>query len=67
MRVRIRKCPPEGTLEVFDLRRNQFQVGGVYEIGQRLAEILILSGFAEPEVHRLSRAEAAAKKRRRDD
>jgi hypothetical protein len=47
LRVRITKRPVAKELEPYDVSR--FEVGKVYEVGPRLAEILIVAGFAEPE------------------
>jgi hypothetical protein len=48
MRIRIRKVPPS-ELEGLDLRPFAFREGSVYDVGVRLAEVLIFLGFAEPE------------------
>jgi hypothetical protein len=50
MRVRIRRLPPAHLLEGFDLRTHQLEVGQVYELGQRLSEVLVVSGYAEYEM-----------------
>jgi hypothetical protein len=49
-------------LEPFDISR--FEVGKVYEVGPRLAEVLIVAGYAEPEMRVKDRA--AEKPRKRD-
>lgn len=56
MRIRMIKVPSNGNrdLEGFDLSR--FEVGHVYEIGPRLAELLIVCGYAEPEMRKRDRA-----------
>ena len=59
--------PPSLTLEGFDLSLYHFQAGQVYDVPSRLAEVLVLWGYAELELRRKSRDEAADKKRRRDD
>ena len=48
MRVRITKKPVPTELDPYDVSR--FEVGKVYEVGPRLAEVLIVAGFAEPEM-----------------
>ena len=48
LRVRITKKPVPKELEPYDVSR--FEVGKVYEVGPRLAEVLIVAGFAEPEM-----------------
>jgi len=55
MRVRLLKRPAGKDAEDFDLSR--YEVGGVYEVGPRLAGYLVSSGYAEPVEER--RAEAA--------
>jgi NADH:ubiquinone oxidoreductase subunit B-like Fe-S oxidoreductase len=56
MRVRMVKRPTTGDcdLEGFDVSR--FEVGEVYEVGPRLAELLIVCGYAEPEMRPRDRA-----------
>jgi hypothetical protein len=63
MKIRIRKLPPSGNLEGFDLHPHAFHSGEVYDVPSRLAEILILWGYAEPEMRRESRDRAADSKR----
>lgn len=63
----MRGVPPTGSLEGFDLAPYHFQAGQVYDVPSRLAEVLVLWGYAELEMRRRSRAEAPDKKRRRDD
>jgi len=63
----MRGVPPTGSLEGFDLTPYHFQAGQVYDVPSRLAEVLVLWGYAELELRRKSRDEAADKKRRRDD
>ena len=65
MRIRIRKVPPSGNLEGFDLRSHQFKAGKVYEVPSRLAEILILWGYSEPEMRGQNRDRAADSKRQK--
>jgi hypothetical protein len=64
MKVRIRGVPPTSILEGFDLHPYRFQAGQVYNVPSRLAEVLVLWGYAELETLRESRGEAADKKRR---
>ena len=49
MRIRIHRVPLTSSIEDFDLSHYAFCEGHVYEIGQRLAELLIVLGYAEPE------------------
>ncbi len=46
-RIRILKPPQASDFIPFDVTR--FQVGRVYEVGPRLAELLIVCGCAETE------------------
>lgn len=64
VKIRIRKVPPSAFLEGFDLRPYQFLVGHVYELDHRLAEVLIMWGYAEPEMRREQRDQAADKHHR---
>jgi hypothetical protein len=66
-RIKLRGVPPTGSLEGFDLTPYHFQAGQVYDVPSRLAEVLVLWGYAELEIRRKSSDEAADKKRRRDD
>ena len=50
MRIRVRKVPPTEFLEGFDVRRYQFRVGEVYEVGPLLGAVLIGWQYAEPEI-----------------
>ena len=64
----MRGVPPTGRLEGFDLTPYHFQAGQVYDVPSRLAEVLVLWGYAALEMRRKAPNEAAAdKKRRRDD
>src|SRR5438132_4341550 len=65
VRIRIRKVPPSDWLEGFDLRGYHFREGEVYEVGHQLADVLIAWGYAELEVRRTERDQAADKSRRR--
>jgi hypothetical protein len=58
MRIRIRSVPPTDSIEGIDLRHYGFCEGHVYEVGLRLAELLIVLGYAEPD-RRENRATAA--------
>jgi hypothetical protein len=62
VRVRIKALPEGKQLEGFDLR--VFEMDRVYELGARLAELLIVLGFAEPEMRRAERDNTAGKSRR---
>ena len=48
VRIRIQRLPGDSDFEGFDLRR--FEIGAVYDVGIRLAELLILAGFATMEM-----------------
>jgi hypothetical protein len=62
VRVRIVRLPPEERRGSYEVDLRPYQVGGVYEVGPRIAEYLIVMGFAEPE----SRQEQAADWNRTD-
>jgi hypothetical protein len=55
VRVRIIKPPTSDDcdLEGFDVSR--FEIGKVYDVGPRLGELLIVCGYAEPEMRRHDR------------
>jgi hypothetical protein len=55
VRVRITKPPSASDcdLEGFDVSR--FQVGQVYDLGPRLAELLVVCGYAELEMRQSDR------------
>lgn len=57
MRVRIKKLPQSGSIEDIDVTR--LAVGKTYDLGPRLAELLIVSGYAVPEMRRTERDKAA--------
>ena len=65
MKVKMRGVPPTDSLEGFILPPYHLQAGHVYDVPSRLAEVLILWGYAELEMR--SDDEAADKKRLRDD
>ncbi len=65
MRVRILRVPPSASLEGFDLRPYRFKEGHYYQLGQRLATILIMWGYAEGVAPPDERS-AAADRRGRD-
>jgi hypothetical protein len=46
VKIHIRKVPPTGWIEGIDLRHYQFCEGNVYELGPRLAQLLIVWGYA---------------------
>jgi hypothetical protein len=54
LRIRIKELPDQKASEPYDVAH--FQVGGVYEVGPRLAEYLIVAGYAEPEMRAVDRA-----------
>ena len=47
VRIFIRKVPPREQLEGIDVRHYEFCEGNVYEVGERLAELLIVEGYAQ--------------------
>jgi hypothetical protein len=63
VRIRIVKQPNPHEIESFDLR--PFEVGRVYEIGPRLAELLTVCGYAAPEMRAHQQADHPG--RRKDD
>ena len=63
MRVRVKSLPQDRELEGFDLSR--FEVGQVYDVGQRLGELLIVLGHAVPDMRREQQDRAADESERR--
>ena len=63
MRVRITKQPVATELEPYDVTR--FEVGKVYDVGPRLAEVLIVAGFAEPEMRAKDRPATTPRHRKK--
>jgi hypothetical protein len=59
-RIRITRRLPARNYEGFDVR--QLVVGNVYDVMPRLADLLIFSGYARPELHLTDRGHAAAKR-----
>lgn len=55
--------PPSELLEGFDLRPYQFREGQTYEVTSRVANVLIVWGYAELEMRREERDQAADKSR----
>jgi hypothetical protein len=49
LRVRILKAPKIGDCDLKGFGVSRFEVGQIYDIGQRLAELLLACGYAEPE------------------
>lgn len=64
LRIRIKTLPNAAESEPFDVAR--FLVGNVYEVGPRLAEFLIVAGYAEPEMRLIDRAADDPKRRGKD-
>ena len=64
LRIRIKKLPNRAESEPFDVAH--FEVGKVYEVGPRLAEYLIVAGYAEPEMRAVDRAADGPKRRSND-
>ena len=54
MRIRIKQKPPDGEFSGFTV--SHLKVGEVYEVGPKLATLLIVSGYAEPEMRVRDRA-----------
>ena len=65
VKIRIYSVPLTDSIEGIDLRAYDLRPGHVYDIGSRLAELLIVSGYAEPEMPRED-LHTSADKRRRD-
>jgi hypothetical protein len=63
LRVRILKRPDPTQFELFDVSR--FVVGQVYDVGIRLAELMIVDGCAEPDMRALDRAADAPRRKPR--
>ena len=63
LQIWIKRLPHDRDLEGFDLRL--FEPNRVYEVGGRLAELLLVMGYAEPERRRFERDTAADGHRRR--
>jgi hypothetical protein len=61
----MRGVPPSLTLEGFDLKPYHFEAGHAYDLPSRLAEVLVLWGYAELEMRQQPRADAADKRRHR--
>jgi hypothetical protein len=68
VKIWIRKLPPD-SLEGYDLRSYQFRAGHTCDVGRRLGEVLIVSGYAMPEMRCGDRdaAEAPPHLRRKTD
>jgi hypothetical protein len=47
MKVRIRRAPPSRVLEGVDLGPVKFEAGRVYDLEPRVAEVLLVRGYAE--------------------
>ena len=62
LRIRIKKLPNRKASEPFEVAH--FVVGQMYDVGPRLAEYLIISGYAEPEMRAVDRAAENPKRRR---
>jgi hypothetical protein len=62
LRIRIIKIPTERYLEDCDV--SDLTVGSTYDLGPRFAELLIVSGYAEPEMRRVHVATAPEHDRR---
>lgn len=47
MRVRILRVPPSRTLEGVDLGSFQFERGGIYDLDDHVARVLVVWSYAE--------------------
>jgi hypothetical protein len=65
VRVRIVRLPPVGRRNAYEIDLRPYEVGNVYEVGPRVAEYLIVMGFAEPEARQDQAADWG--RARRDD
>jgi hypothetical protein len=63
LRIRVVRPLDPREFESFDVSR--FQVGGLYEVGLKLGELLIVGGYAHPDRRAREQAEAADHPRRR--
>lgn len=61
VRVRIVRLPPEDRRTAFEIDLRPYEIGGVYEVGPRIAEYLIVMGFAEPDIPRDQAADKSRK------
>jgi hypothetical protein len=56
MRIRITKAPiPTECRDLEGFNVSRFEIGQLYTVGPRLAELLIVCGFAEPEMRTVER------------
>jgi hypothetical protein len=60
--VRITKQPTTGDGDLDDFEVSRFELGKIYDVGPRLAELLIACGFAEPERRERDRAADSTRK-----
>ena len=64
VKIRIRQLPEDRkNVEGFDLR--SFEANHVYDVSPRLAELLIVMSYAEPEMRRRVERDTADDRRRR--
>ena len=56
LRIRMLQPPTAGDCDLQGFEVSRFEVGKVYEVGPRLAELLIVCGYAEPEMRQRDRA-----------
>ena len=54
--VRIVKAPKRDDCDLDGYDVSKFEVGEIYDIASRLAELLILCGYAQPEMRAQDRA-----------
>ncbi len=49
VRVKITRLPPIDRRSAYEIDLRSYEVGSVYDVGPRIAEYLIVMGFAVPE------------------
>lgn len=68
VRVRIKRLPPVDRRATYEIDLRPYEEGSVYDVGPRIAEYLIVMGFAEPEARQEpDRAADRGRTRRADD
>jgi hypothetical protein len=63
VRVRILKRPTPNDCDLKGFDVSHFEIGHVYEVGARLWELLVVCGYAEPELRRDHAADKPAKRK----
>lgn len=67
VRVRITRLPPVERRAAYEIDLRPYEVGSFYDVGPRIAEYLIVMGFAEPETRQEVDRAADRGRTRRDD